>query len=156
MSGYSETLDEYLDIGIIRTYSETYGRVFGYRDCMDIQKPWKNIWIQGSYGYIQKPMEEYMDIGIVWIFRNLRRIFGYMDYMGIHKPWKNIWIQGLYMDIFRNLWKSIWIQGLYGYIQKPMEEYMDIGIVWIFRNLGSIFGYMDYMDIHKPWKNILV
>jgi len=38
-------------------------------------------------------MEEYLDIGIVWIFRNLGRIFGYRDHM----------------DIFRNLWKSIWI-----------------------------------------------
>ena len=37
-----------------------------------------------------------MDIGIVWIFRNLGSIFGYRHFMDIQKPWKNIWIYGLY------------------------------------------------------------
>jgi len=60
--GYSETLEEYLDIWIIWVfinlgrifgyrdyiwiYSETYGRVYGYRDYMDIfRNLWKSIWI---------------------------------------------------------------------------------------------------------------
>ena len=50
--------------------------IFGYWVCMDIQKPWMNIWIYGLYGY-SETLEAYLDIGVEWIFRNL---------------WKHIWI----------------------------------------------------------------
>ena len=41
-------------------------------------------------------------------------------------------------------------------IQKPMEAYLDIGVVGIFRNLGRIFGYWDCRDIQKFWKDICI